>query len=84
MACGKPVINTDLPTSVPWVSRDGETGITVPVADPAALSGAINKLLNDPNLRHEYGANARTRVQEHFSLCRMIDDVYRVYEKVLA
>jgi len=84
MACGKPVINTDLPTGVPWVSRDGETGITVPVADPAALSGAINKLLNDPNLRQEYGANARRRVEEHFSLRRMIDDLYQVYENVLA
>ena len=84
MACGKPVINTDLPTGVPWVSRNGETGITVPVADPAALSGAINKLLRDPNLRQEYGANARRRVEEHFSLRRMIDDLYRVYEKVLA
>jgi len=84
MACGKPVINTDLPTGVPKVSRNGETGITVPPADPAALTEAINNLLEDSDLRQEYGSNARRRVEERFSIKRMLDDVYRVYEKVLA
>lgn len=84
MACGKPVINTDLPTGVPRVSRNGETGITVPPADSVALSRAINKLLTDSDLRQTCGSNARRRVEEHFSMSRMIDDVYRVYQKVLA
>lgn len=84
MACGKPVINTELPTGVPRVSRNGETGITVPPADPVALSRAINKLLTDSALRQTYGGNARRRVEDHFSLSRMINDVYRIYQKVLA
>lgn len=84
MACGKPVVNTNLPTAVPRVSRNGETGITVPPADSAALSGAINRLLADSDLRQTCGANARRRVEEHFSISRMIEDVYRVYQKVMA
>lgn len=84
MACGKPVVNTDLPTGVPRVSRHGETGLTVPPADPAALTEAINKLLQDSDFREQCGSNALRRVEEHFSMNRMIDDVYRIYEKVLA
>jgi rhamnosyl/mannosyltransferase len=84
MACGKPVINTDLPTGVPGVSRNGETGITVPPADPVALSEAINKLLRDSDFRQSCGSNARRRVKEHFSMSRMIDNVYQVYQEVLA
>lgn len=83
MACGKPVVNTDLPTGVPGVSRSGETGITVPPADSTALSEAINKLLTDSNFRKTCGGNARRRVEERFSMSRMIDDVYKVYQKVL-
>ncbi len=83
MACGKPVVNTDLPTGVPRVSRNGETGITVPPADSEALGAAINRLFQDSDFRQTCGRNARKRVEEHYTAGRMIEDVYRVYEKVL-
>ena len=83
MACGKPVVNTDLPTGVPRVSRNGETGITVPPADSAALTAAINRLLRDSDFRQTCGRNARKRVETYFTAPRMIEDIYRVYEKVL-
>ncbi len=83
MACGKPVINTDLPTGVPYVSLNGETGITVPPADSRVLSQAINILLEDFDLRKKYSENALARVKTHFSLKRMIEKVYHAYEEVM-
>lgn len=83
MACGKAVINTNLPTGVPYVSIDGNTGITVPPRNSTALAEAINKLLADKMLREKYGNNAFKRVQEHFTLERMIDKIYQAYKEIL-
>lgn len=67
MLAGKPVINTDLPTSVPRVSIHNETGLTVPPRDSDALKTAINRLLNDSEFRLKLGAAARQRAETEFS-----------------
>ena len=73
MACGKPVINTYLPTAVPEVSVHNETGLTVPPGDSAALAEAIGQLLSDSALRNRLGAAAKMRIRTHFDLDRFVD-----------
>jgi len=82
MACGKPVINTALPTGVPWVSIHQETGLTVPPKDAKAFAGAMNKLIEDPALREKFGRNARRRVEEKFTLEQMIRETKNLYESI--
>jgi glycosyltransferase involved in cell wall biosynthesis len=79
MACGKPVVNTDLASGVPYVSLDGETGITVPPSNPEALADAVNRLLDNPSLRAAYGQAAVRRVQNEFSLDLMVRRTLEVY-----
>jgi len=67
MVYKKPVINTDLPSGVPFVSLDKVTGLTVKPEDEEALSSAISKLVSDPDLRKTYGENARYRVLNEFN-----------------
>ena len=81
MAAGTPVVNTRLQSGVPFVSRDGETGVTVPPADPDALAAALRRLLDDPALRERYGSAARERVRREFSLDRMVADTLAVYRE---
>ncbi|WP_394838046.1 glycosyltransferase [Pendulispora rubella] len=67
MASGLPVINTHVPHSgVAYVSRDGVSGITIPMNDPAALAAASHRLAADPDLRRQLGERARERAAAEF------------------
>lgn len=83
MSHGLPVINTELDSGVPEVSRHGETGLTVPPGDPVALGGAIAALLADSATRQRFGEAARRRWQTHFTVRRMVDQIVDVYRIVL-
>lgn len=83
MANGIPIINTDLPTGVPWVSQDGETGITVPPGDVEALREAIQQMKNHPEKRRQLGKAARERVKNQFTTESMIEGVDSVYLELL-
>jgi glycosyltransferase involved in cell wall biosynthesis len=67
MACRKPVISTNLPTGVPWVNQNGRTGLVVPPSDVIALRSAIQRLLDNPDLRRQYGEKGRERVVSEFT-----------------
>lgn len=63
--------------------RDGEEGLLVPAADPAALATALARLLDDADLRDRLGRAARVRAAE-FSTAAMARGTEAVYERALA
>lgn len=75
MACGTPVIATRL-GPVPEVVADGETGFVVDDLDAAVV--AVDRLGEIDRVA------CRARVQERFSVDRMVEGYLRVYEGVLA
>ena len=83
-ASGTPVVSTDLPTGVPWVNRDGETGLVVAPGDAPALAAALRTLLADEGLRARMGAHARERALTTFGVSAMVDGTLAVYDEVLA
>jgi rhamnosyl/mannosyltransferase len=84
MACGKPVVSSDLPTGVRLVIRDGVSGTLVPPGDPDAVAGALNELLEDDQLRAGLGKAARLRVEQEFTAERMIARTLDLYDEALA
>ena len=84
MACGKPVVSSDLPTGVRLVNQDGVTGRLIRPGDPDALAGVLNQLLEDDALRAGLGKAARLRVEQEFTAERMITRTLDLYDEVLA
>jgi rhamnosyl/mannosyltransferase len=85
MASACPVINTAIANSgVSWVSRHGESGLTIPVNDPAALAAAARRLLDEPGLRVRLASAARRRALAEFDHVAMARRSLELYEQSLA
>jgi glycosyltransferase involved in cell wall biosynthesis len=84
-ASGLPVIGTDV-GGVSEMFRDGETGILVPPRDARALTGALQRLIDDAGLRRSMGEAGRKMVWEEgvFSPARLAETTEAVYAKWLA
>lgn len=83
MVYGKPVINTKLPSGVPYVSVHGKTGLTVPPSDAKALAEAINTLAADAKMRESFGKAAAERVMTEFNEKNVIRKLYGVLSENL-
>lgn len=83
MASRTPVVNTRLPTGVPWVSQHEQTGLTVTPGDPGELAAAIQRLLGDRGMRERLGEAGRARVEREFTDRVMMSRIIAVYEDAL-
>jgi len=73
MACGRPIINTSLPTPAREVNEDGRTGLTIAPKNPVALRRAIDTIINDADLRRRYGTAAKEKAGREFTRTGFLD-----------
>jgi glycosyltransferase involved in cell wall biosynthesis len=64
LACGIPVITTDLPALHEWLIP-GESGLMVPMQDPRALATAVCQILANTNLADRFRKIGPTIVETH-------------------
>lgn len=81
---GLPIISTRIKGSgVDWVNQDMVTGIIVPVKDSDSIAKAVNQLIDDDRLSREFSKNALERYENLFTRKKMIDNILKVYKKLL-
>lgn len=82
-ACGTICIGSDV-GGIPEVIVDRETGFLFPSGDVEALARTIQHVLEMPEgERQHISQRARQRIQEHFSLERVVDQYVELYQEVL-
>lgn len=82
-ACnGVPAVGTKISATVDAI-LDGQTGLLVPVKDPASMAKAITKLLKDDNLRQRLGDTARERTVSKFSKDKICPLLIQEYQRLL-
>jgi len=81
MACSRPIVATNA-GGIPEVVEEGVTGLLVPPRDHAAMADAIISLISDKARLQAMGAAGFARVNEKFTVERMIAGTAAVYARV--
>ena len=84
-AMSRPIVSTTIP-GVAEIVEDGINGVLVPPRDSVALAEAIEKLLDDQQLREEYGAAGRLKAEREYDdrevARRYVEEYQRAWGKV--
>lgn len=81
MAAGKPVVATDVRGSRELV-ENGKTGLLIELGDVEGLVSALEKLINDAELRLAMGREGLERIKD-YSLQRVLSEMDFVYSRYL-
>lgn len=85
MSCGKPVVSCNIEGSgVPWVNKDGESGLVVEPENGEALAGAIHRIISDKELYQQLSEGGLLRFKQMFERKAMIKRCLEIYRTVLA
>jgi len=78
---GRAIVATDVPGCRDVVDN-GVTGLLVPQQDAVALASALEKLIDNPNMRSSMGKAGRERIIDKFSSSKINRETYEIYQKV--
>lgn len=83
MALGIPVIGGKFSGAVPWTLDKGKAGILVDVRSPERLSEAMKKLIEDVDVRLNWGKVGRESAISRFRMNAVADSYERIYNELL-
>jgi glycosyltransferase involved in cell wall biosynthesis len=81
MACGLPVIITDVADNRMWV-EDGENGFIIPMKDPEALAEKIVYLLRHKDIGSKFGERNRKIIEERNDYYKEMGKMEKIYQEL--
>jgi len=81
MACGIPVVGFNIGGIPEQVTED--CGILLNPKDSEVLGRALEKLLNDDELRKKFSENCRKRVLQNYTIEKFTDNYIKIYNKAI-
>lgn len=80
LACGTPVVTSDLPQLESLIEG---VGMTVPEEDVGGLAEALEQILSDPELRARFSEAGRQKIVEEYSWAETVRETTKVYYDLL-
>ncbi|MGD6873973.1 N-acetyl-alpha-D-glucosaminyl L-malate synthase BshA [Sutcliffiella horikoshii] len=82
MACGVPSVGTKI-GGIPEVIEDGKTGFLSDVGDVEDIAENAVRILESATLHKKFAENAISRVKEHFSSQRIVEQYEDMYKQLI-
>jgi glycosyltransferase involved in cell wall biosynthesis len=82
MATGTPVISTKQ-GGIPYLIKDGISGLLYDYGDYKALAHLIDKILSDQDLKYRLGSNACEFAKENFHPVKVAERHYEAYKTII-
>jgi len=80
MASGLPVVASRIGGITEVIDAPGESGVLIPSGNVDALRTALAHLLGDADARRRIGDAARARVEQEYTIERMVERTLAIYE----
>jgi glycosyltransferase involved in cell wall biosynthesis len=81
MACGNPVVGTDV-GAMRELIHDGENGYLIPASDEETLRARLDTLIRDADLRRRMGAEGLRIAREHHDIRIMLERYQAIYREL--
>lgn len=81
MACGCPIVATDVGAIPEMLGKDENSGIIVKPKDTVGLKHALLSMLGDMNFAQKSGNNARSRVKDLYTMPKVWGQLVNVWKK---
>lgn len=79
-ACGVPIVTTQAGDRLDWVHN--QVGLVVPF-DKGQLTGALQRMLTDEDVRQKFGRRGKALVQEQFNWQKIAGKFEEIYRKAI-
>lgn len=82
-SAGLPIVTTDTP-GCREVVDDGVNGYLVPSRNASLVAESLKKLIENPELRSEFGKAGRKKVLKEFTVDKVVEETMNIYSSLLS